>query len=333
MNDEFKIKNSTVGVVGLGLMGCSILVALLLAGHKVIGITPIPNEKDAALLRIKDQLNFCEEDGLLNKPSSDYLSYFIISSDYELLHKCFLVLECVVENVEIKELIYKNITKHISEDAIIGSNTSAVPISLLQKFVWHPERFIGIHWAEPAFSTRFMEIICGDKTSAQTTDRINQLAHHWGKEPTILKKDIRGFVTNRLMYAVYREALNLVVDEKISLEDADKAFRYDVGSWVTFMGVFRRMDFLDLKDYSTIFKNIFPLLCNNPSIPPFMQDMIDSNAQGIRSGKGLFKYTEEEARNWQEAFQIFNKDIYKLAQKYPSKPINLIYKELKSTEI
>ncbi len=327
MDVEFNTGNVTIGVVGLGLMGSSIVVSLLLAGHKVIGIAPISNEKEMALLNIRNQLTLCEKDGLLSKSCSDYLLFLIISEDYKKLIDCSLVLECVLEKVEIKESVYKKIISCVSADTIIGSNTSAVPISVLQQYVTYPKRFIGIHWAEPAFATRFMEIIYGSQTSIQTAEWVFKLAHYWGKEPTLLKKDIRGFIANRLMYAVYREALNLVENGKVTVEDADKAIRYDAGSWMTLMGVYRRMDFIGLKDYSTIFKNIFPELCNSDDVPPLMQHLININASGVRNGKGLYDYTQEEAKNWEEAFASFNKDIYQLASTYPFKPLNILCEE------
>lgn len=163
-----------------------------------------------------------------------------------------------------------------------------------------------------------MEITCGNKTANKYADWIFQLAHFWGKEPTLLRKDIRGFVTNRLMYAVYREGLSLVEKGQATIEDVDKAFRYDAGSWMTLMGIFRRMDFLGLNDYAEICKNIFPVLCNDVTIPALMQEMVDGKLKGIQSSKGLYNYSSEEARKYEEAFASFNEDIYQLAAKYPS---------------
>jgi 3-hydroxybutyryl-CoA dehydrogenase len=166
--------------------------------------------------------------------------------------------------------------------------------------------------------TRFLEITCGDKTAPGKAEWVFSLAHHWDKEPTILRKDIRGFVTNRLMYAVYREALSLIKNREATIEDTDKAFRYDAGSWMTLMGIFRRMDFVGLKDNAEIIKNIFPKLNNDNEIPDIMQRMIDEKARGTKTSTGFYNYTEEEAKKWEENFALFNRDIYELAAKYPS---------------
>lgn len=167
--------------------------------------------------------------------------------------------------------------------------------------------------------TRFLEITCGKKTEEKYAQWAIKLAHKWGKEPTLLRRDIRGFITNRLMYSVYREGFALVQNGDASIVDLDKAFRYDVGSWITLMGIFRRLDFLGLEHYSSILQSILPQLNNDDSVPPLMQEMVEKDARGIHNLKGLFEYTADEAREWEKAFALFNEEIHKLAVEYPSK--------------
>ncbi len=318
MKGNTGFKDIQVGIVGLGLMGSSIITSLLAAGHTVKAITPLPDEKKIVLARIAGQLIQSEKCGLLVKPIEHYLSLLTISDDYRELNHCSLVVECVIEDIEIKETVLQKIVTSIGSDTVLASNTSAIPISVLQKVIAYPERFIGIHWAEPAFATRFLEIICGEQTSAQTADWVFEIARHWGKEPTLLRRDIRGFITNRLMYSVYREALSLVGSGQTSIEDADKAFRYDAGSWITLMGIFRRMDFMGLKDYPVIFNSLFPILNNTDEVPAIMQNLVDRSAGDARNHKRFYGYTAEETKNWDEAFASFNQDIYQFAAKYPS---------------
>ncbi len=321
-NNNIHPCNITAGVVGLGLMGTSIIVSLLIAGHKVKGIAPLPEDMSLAPVRIRKHLEHCEKLGLLFQPLDTYLDQLTLSEDYNELISCNLVLECVIEIQEIKALVYEKIEAIVKPTSVIASNTSAIPISDLQKLVERPERFLGIHWAEPSYLTRFMEITCGNKTVNEYADWIFQLAYHWGKEPTVLRKDIRGFVTNRLMYAVYREGLNLAEKGEATLEDIDKAFHYDAGSWMTLMGIFRRMDFLGLKDYEEIFKNTFPVLCNDKNVPALMQEIVDKKLRGTQSLKGLYNYSNLEAEKLEKAFALFNEDMYQLAALYPSADTN-----------
>lgn len=318
MKENINTAQITIGVVGLGLMGSSIVVSLLLAGHPVVAIAPIEGEERRASLHIKALLKHCTKDGLTNESIETYLRLLIISTNYSDLEGCRLILECVLEEMNIKKAVYKKIIKVVSKETIIASNTSAIPISELQQYVDYPERFIGIHWAEPAFNTRFMEITCGAKTAVEVSEWIFGLSYYWGKEPTLLRKDLKGFITNRLMYAVSREGLSLVEKGETSIQDLDKCLRYDFGSWITLMGIFKRMDFGGVRDYKVIFDTIFPTLNNRGDVPEIMERMVNIHARGTRNGHGLYHYTIEEARKWDEAFASFNEDIARLAALYPS---------------
>lgn len=311
-------KDVTVGVVGLGLMGSSIIASLLIAGHRVIAIAPIPEDMPGSYERIRQQLTHGEQSDLLTLPIDTYMSRLTISENYSLLKGCLLVIECVTEVLEIKMTVYNKIEAVVSKNIAIASNTSAIPISTLQNLFADPHRFLGIHWAEPAYMTRFLEVTCGEKTDMRYAEWVINLARLWGKEPTLLKKDIRGFITNRLMYAVYREGLSLIQNGDASMEDVDKAFRYDAGSWMTLMGIFRRMDFLGLQDTLKILETVYPQLNNDETVPDVMQKMVDNHARGIHNLQGLFDYTPEEGKLWENAFSKFNEDIFKLAAKYPA---------------
>ncbi|GAB3248646.1 3-hydroxyacyl-CoA dehydrogenase family protein [Larkinella harenae] len=317
MDEMIQTSEISVGVVGLGLMGSSIVAALLLAGHPVKAIAPLPTELADAPERILSQIKHGEEADLLTKSPEEHRTQLTVSADYAILKECRLVLECVTERINIKQVVYQKIAAVVGNDAVIASNTSAIPISQLQQYVPNPERFLGIHWAEPAYMTRFMEITCGSQTSLERANWVFELAHYWKKEPTLLRKDIRGFVTNRLMYAIYREAFHLVETGAANMDDVDKAFRYDAGSWITMMGIFRRMDYTGLQDYAEIFRRIFPLLSNSDDVPDSMKPLVEKQLRGTQSAQGLYDYTEDEAKEWDNAFAVFNKDIFQLAARYP----------------
>lgn len=317
MKNNISTSEIVVGVVGLGLMGSSVATALLISGHRVKAIAPLSADMQFAHRRLADQLAHCERAGLLSEKRDFYERRVTVSEDYSQLSSCRVVLECVVEDIDTKAVVYKKITDVVTCDAIIASNTSAIPISDLQRHVKNPDRFLGIHWAEPAYMTRFLEITCGQKTSAKYATWVFDLAHEWGKEPTLLRKDIRGFVTNRLMYAIYREMFAVIANGHATIEDVDKAFRYDVGSWITLMGIFRRMDYLGLNDLQRTFENLFPLLCNDTDVPTVMKHIVAKELKGTQDAGGLYEYTHAEAKAWGEAFARFNEDIYKLAARYP----------------
>ena len=298
-------------------MGTSIIVSLLVSGHPVIGIAPIPSDMDGALDRIHSQLNHADEAGLLSENVDYYLKRLHLTENYSKLKSCSLIQECVTEVIAIKTEVYLKISQNTESTAVIATNTSAIPISVLQENVNLPSRFIGIHWAEPAYMTRFLEVTKGALTDEKIANWVLSLARTWNKEPTYLKKDLRGFVTNRMLYAVYREMFAILENGEASMDDLDKAFRYDPGSWMTYMGLFKRMDQLGLSDFKEIFENIFPQLDNSQTVPTTMQAIVKVQGKGINNGKGLYNYTKEEAIKWEEAFKDFNHEIFHLAAQYP----------------
>lgn len=325
--DNGQIKPIQVGVVGLGLMGSSIVVSLLASGYPVTALAPVPGEKEKAARHIADLLRHADSAGILPSGIPSCIDALKLVEDYQQLADCRVVLECVVEDQEIKRKVYQQIAASVDRSTIIASNTSAIPISELQLLVPHPERFLGIHWAEPAYMTRFLEVTCGSDTDLHVAEYMVSLGLRWGKEPTLLKKDIRGFITNRLMYAVYREALSLVEAGHITLADADKAFRYDAGSWVTLMGIFRRMRFMGMEDSIHICRQLFGQLSNREDIPEMMRQLVASEAKGIHNRLGLYTYTEESAKKWETAFAQFNRDMYELASRYNEQRLRSTSKE------
>jgi 3-hydroxybutyryl-CoA dehydrogenase len=311
-------QNIPAGVVGLGLMGCSITTCLLMAGHTVIAVAPVPNDLGFAHKRISDHLAKSKEQGLVNEMPGAYLKNLIITENYLLLKDCQVVIECTLEDIEIKKTVYAKTEAVISPEAILTSNTSAIPISLLQKQTRFPARFFGLHWAEPSHTTRFLEIICGDVSDVKKAEYLYQLSHWWGKEPTLVRKDIRGFITNRLMYALYREACYLVEQGYASVEDVDRACRNNAGYWMTLVGAFRWMDLTGVAAYHTVMKDLLPTLCNNTQVPELIDKIVREGGRGVANAKGFYEYTPEEAKLWEETFTEFSYEIRKLALKYPA---------------
>jgi len=217
----------------------------------------------------------------------------------------------------------------IDDNAIMASNTSAIPISILQKLTTRPERFFGLHWAEPSHTTRFLEVICGELSDIEKGEYLYELSHLWGKEPTLVRKDIRGFIGNRLMYAMYREAFYLVENGYATVEDVDRACRNNTGYWMTLVGVFGWMDLTGVAAYHNVIKDLFPTLCNSTEMPKLIDDIVKAGGKGVSNGHGFYNYTPEEAKLWEETFADFSYEIRKLAMKYPA---DVVKKKLKEQE-
>jgi 3-hydroxybutyryl-CoA dehydrogenase len=306
-----------VGVIGLGLMGTSIIACLLAAGHPVVAVTRSlakhPHPKRHALELLKQMA----KEGLLKRSPDRLIQNFTVSEDYASLADRQIVIESIIENLETKKQTLARIEEVVSPATLIGSNTSAIPVTILQQGTRHPERILGIHWAEPAHVTRFMEVICGNQTRIGFAEQVVAMARYWGKEPSLLRRDIRGFITNRIMYAMLREAFYLVENGYATIEDVDRSLRNDYGYWMTFAGPFRFMDLTGIPAYMAVMKDLWPELSCETKVPPLMDKLVQSGARGISNARGFYQYTPDEAKRWEKLFLKFTYEIRALALKYP----------------
>ena len=305
------------GVVGMGLMGSSIAACLLAAGHTVAGVEADPTRLRKSPRQVLSLLEGLRKEGLLTLDPRKILRKLTISEDYAVLEQSQIVIECVTEDLSVKREVIRRIEQAVSPDTIIGSNTSAIPPTALQQDALHPERILGIHWAEPAHITRFMEIICGKDTLLVYAERAFALAGQLGKEPSLLRKDVRGFITNRVMYAMLREAFHLVESGVASIADVDRSLRNDLGYWITFAGPFRFMDLTGIPAYCAVMHDLLPELDCSTQVPPLMTRLVESGAQGVANAKGFYDYTPAQAKRWEKRFLKFSYDVRALARKYP----------------
>ncbi len=306
-----------IGVAGLGLMGSSIATCLLMAGHAVTGLVQRIDEGAAARRRISDFLGQVKKGTSFGEDAGSAMERLIITNDISMLGKHHLIIESISESAAKKAELFRQLEGAIPNTAIIGTNTSAIPISLLQEGMRNPERLLGIHWGEPAHIGRFMEIICGNKTAPHHAERMMVLAESWGKEPSLVKKDIRGFISNRLMYALMRESFYLVENGYATYEDIDRACRNDLGSWITFAGPFRYMDLTGIPAYLSVMEELFPELNNAVDAPAFIKELVSSGAKGVSNASGFYPYTQRSAKQWEELFVRFSSEIRQLSEKYP----------------
>jgi len=304
----------------MGLMGTSIATCLLAAGHPVVGIDVSNRQLGAARRKIGPLLREMKREGLLKRDPAKAAQGLTLSPDYSSLRQASLVIESTIEDIAVKKEVFRRIEAIVSPAAIIGSNTSAIPISLFQKDALHPGRFVAIHWSEPAHVSRFLEVACGEQTRPAVAWRVIKLAENWDKEPALLRRDIRGFISNRCAYALYREAFHIVEQGWATMEDVDRSLRNDIGWWIPFAGPFRYMDLTGGAAYGMVMKDLWPELSCRKDVPDAMKKLIARRGKGIANAKGLYRYTREEAERWERQYREFNFDIRRVARKYPGEP-------------
>lgn len=297
-----------MGVVGLGTMGFSIAACFLTRKHPTVAISTNEQESTFTLQRMRKYLQ--------KMGCAENIDLLTVSDDYATLADCEMVTESVLEDAAVKRQVIGKIEAAVDNHTLIASNTSALPISQLQQDAKYPERILGMHWALPAPQSKLLEVICGTKTSTESAERAIVWAKSWGKETALVRKDVPGFVGNRIMYAMIREACHLVDSGVASPADVDAILRHDIGSWIGFGGIFQYMDLTGGKLYATVLESLLPHLCNSKEMPQIMQKLQEENAAGTSNGHGFFDYTPEQAKELDEKFLEYSVEAGKLTQKY-----------------
>ena len=158
-----------------------------------------------------------------------------------------------------------------------------------------------MHWAEPAYATRFLELIASEQTSAKVLQAALDLARRNGKDPSVLKKDLPGFIVNRLGYAMYREALSLLEEGIADAETIDRSFRNACGLWASLCGPFRWIDITGgPASYARAMSGVLPGLNNSSEVPPTLAKMRDEDYRGTLDGRGFYSYQPGDAQRWND---------------------------------
>lgn len=294
----------TVGIVGLGLLGRGIAACLLGHGFRVVAHARRQAVHDEAQEYIGRAIqDLVERAGVPAALSTQWLDRYTAVDSLESLAGCDFVIESVVEDLAVKQEVFERLEAVVGEHVPIASNTSSLPITRLQRDRKHPERFLGMHWAEPAHATRFLELIRGEQTSDEAFAAAADLAKASGKEPCLVQQDVPGFIINRIGYAMYREALNLLEMGVADVATIDRSCRNALGLWATLCGPFRMIDLSGGPAlYGKAMQGVLPSLSRATELPKTLQALMDSGARGVANGRGFYDYTEEESRQWEERY-------------------------------
>lgn len=306
-----------VGVVGLGLMGQGIAACLLSRGFRVLAYNRTFGKAQRSLRHIGETLDELVERKVVGASAvKNWRGRYGIVRSLSDLGACTFVIETVREDLPLKRRIYDQLEAAVPATTIIASNTSSFPVSLLQGGRTHPERFIGMHWGEPAAIMPYLEITRGKSTGDRALRLTKDLGLRCGKHPSVLSTDVRGFVSNRLMYAMMREACYLVERGVADIETVDRSFRNDIGWWATIAGPFRWMDLTGIPAYAAVMKGLFPELCVSRTVPRMVKAVVARRAEGISNGKGFYKYTRTTVKAWKAVWTDFTYDLHGLVRKY-----------------
>jgi 3-hydroxybutyryl-CoA dehydrogenase len=284
-----KIKN--VAVLGAGTMGHGIAELAALASGNVMLCDISEGVLAKALNGIKESLNTME---LLGDNCSTIMQKIrCTKSISEAAEAADLVIECLPEELELKQKVFGQLDEVCKPDVILATNTSGLSPTVIAKSLKHPERVVVAHFWNPPQLIPLVEIVPGEKTSKEVVDATMEWVKALGKQPVRMNRECPGFIGNRLQLALLREALYIVEQGYADVGEVDKAMVYGQGRRLPVTGPFCSADMGGLDIFHNISSYLFADL-SHASVPSrLMQKMVEEGNLGLKSGKGFYNWTPE----------------------------------------
>ncbi|MCX4389799.1 3-hydroxyacyl-CoA dehydrogenase family protein [Micromonospora peucetia] len=278
-----------LAVVGAGLMGSGIAQVAAQAGWQVT----LRDLDDAATGRgidgIRKSLTRFAEKGKIEASEVEAtLGRITPTTDLEAAADADIVVEAVFERLEIKHEVFRALDKICKSDAVLATNTSAIPVTQIAAVTERPEAVVGTHFFSPVPMMKLCELVRGYKTSDETLATVKTFAEEIGKTVVVVNRDIAGFVTTRLIAALVVEAVKLVESGVVSAEDLDTACRLGFGHA---MGPLATTDLTGVDVLMHASKNIYTDTADEKFFPPeLLQRMVTAGDLGRKTGKGFYTY-------------------------------------------
>jgi 3-hydroxybutyryl-CoA dehydrogenase len=306
-----------VAVIGTGIMAAGIAAGFIAQSMPVVILGRSKEKADACLDKA---LTLAQKIGISGAYSTQSQSAIKSEQTTQILEDwsdwsaCEWVIETVAENLALKQELFQYLDKRVPAHIPIGSNSSGFPISKIAFGLKTANRMMGAHYFMPAEVVPLVEIVMGEKTELRFADQACTLYKRIGKKPVLVKKDIPGFLANRIQHALMREALSLVQEGIASPEDIDDAVRYSFGFRYAAVGPMTQKEISGWDGMANAAKEIYPSLSNITTLPPKVVQLMSEGKTGMKAGEGFRKWTPAEitqvsdtySRRLKAAFDVLN---------------------------
>ena len=283
---------TTAAVIGLGTMGPGMAATLARGGLTVRAFDTEAAQLEKAPGAAAMALGVLERLGMPDRGGADAISYHDTLGDA--VAGCDLVLESVPEKADIKRAVFADLDKLVSKACILASNTSGIPVTTLQEGNSAPGRVVGMHWSNPPFVIPVIEVIAGAETTQATCDSMVQTIKDLNLLPVVVKKDVPGFVENRILYAIMREACDLVENGVIDPEGLDTCVSWGIGYKLAVVGPMSLLDMAGLDIYQAVGSYLNADLCNRDDVSGYITERTEKGDLGMKTGNGIFSYTPDD---------------------------------------
>ena len=307
----------SVAVIGTGIMGAGIAAGFIAQN---IPVAILGRSKDKADACLDKAITLAKKIGIVgegaSKEGADIRKHQLtgILEDWQNWNQFSWVIETVAENLELKKQVFKYLDQVVPTDTPIGSNSSGFPISKIAEGLKTANRMMGAHYFMPAEVVPLVEIVMGQNTELKYAEQACELYKSIEKKPVLVKKDIPGFLANRIQHALMREALSLVQEGIATPADIDDAVRYSFGFRYAAVGPMTQKEISGWDGMANAAKEIYPSLSNITALPPKVVQLMADGKTGMKAGEGFRKWTPEEikivsdsySRRLKAAFDVLN---------------------------
>jgi 3-hydroxybutyryl-CoA dehydrogenase len=277
-----------IAVIGAGLMGHGIAQVFALAGHDVA----ITDSHAPTLATAKDRIftNLKDLGGDLAAPERIH----VCAALDEAVAGADFIVEAVRENLGVKQKLFADVERAARADAILASNTSVIPITAIMGGLENRARALGTHWWNPPYLVPLVEVIATEWTRPTAIDFTMRLHADVGKIPVHVKKDVPGFVGNRLQHALWREAISLVENDICDAETVDTVIKAAFGRRLAVLGPLENADLVGTDLTLAIHQTVLPAIDARPGPSPYLEKLVAQGKLGMKSGEGFRSWTPEQ---------------------------------------
>jgi 3-hydroxybutyryl-CoA dehydrogenase/5-formyl-3-hydroxy-2-methylpyridine 4-carboxylate dehydrogenase len=286
LQSQVKIKNAAV--IGLGTMGPGIAATLARAGMKVSAFDADAAKCAKAPQAFAAAATVLSALGVADRSAADIAVHLSLP---ECVAGADLVIETVPEDLDLKIQVFREIEAHVAKECILASDTSGIPITRIQAGTLTPSRVIGMHWSNPPHIIPMIEVIPGEKTAPGVTANLVEVIRNVGHLPIIIRKDVPGFVENRVLYAVLRECIDLVEKGVIEPQDLDACVSWGIGYKLAVVGPMALLDMAGLDIYSAVGSYLNKELSKRDDVAAYIEERTSQRKLGIKTGSGIYDYT------------------------------------------
>jgi 5-formyl-3-hydroxy-2-methylpyridine 4-carboxylate dehydrogenase len=291
-----------VAVVGAGTMGPGMAATFARNGFDTALYDVKPEQLDKAKGAVDFVYTILTGGGFMTSDDADAgRARITFTTDLtEALNGADFVVETVPERKDLKQQVFQEIEALVGDAVILATNTSGIPITDIASVTRVPGRVVGMHWSNPPHLIPVIEVIRGQETTDETAQATVEVVEKIGMVPAIVDRDVAGFVENRILYAIMREALHLLDEGVASAEAIDTITKWGIGYKLAVIGPLELLDMAGLDIYSSVANYLNKDLNASPGVSQTVTDKVAAGKLGIKTQGGLFDYTPEKIQQLQQ---------------------------------